>query len=143
VVTEVLYDTNVASELRKARHRHVDPHFARWAESANLDLAYLSVITFHEMQRGVLLIERRDPATAAVYRAWLDTLQEAFRSRILSLDLDAAMLAASYHVPVTAPFADALIAATAHTHGLTVVTRNTADFERFGVPVLNPWEPVS
>jgi predicted nucleic acid-binding protein len=143
VVTELLLDTNVTSELRRARHRNADPHFAQWASSVRPDVAYVSVITLHEMQRGALLVERRDPATATVYRAWLDTLREAFRGRILDLDQDAALLAATFHVPDPAPLADALIAATASTHGLTVATRNVADFERFGVPLLNPWERLS
>jgi predicted nucleic acid-binding protein len=137
----LLYDTNVTSELRRARHRGVDPNFARWAESADLGAAYVSVITIHEMVRGVLLTERRDPVAGTAYRAWLDDLLEAFHGRILGLDLEAAMAAAAFHVPDPAPLADALIAATASTHSLVVVTRNVADFRRFGVPLLNPWEP--
>ena len=139
-MTSLLLDTMVTSELRRARHRDADPAFARWAASTDLTTAYVSVITLHEMWRGVRLTERKDPATGAVYRTWLEDLVEAFHGRVLDLTADAAVLSAAYHVPDPAPLADALIAGTAAVHGLTVATRNTADFRRFGVPLVNPWD---
>jgi len=137
----LLLDTVVTSELRRARQPGVDPAFGAWAESVDLADAYVSVITIHEMERGVLLVERQDPTRGVVYRAWLDDLVEAFASRILPLTMEAARRAALFHVPDPAPLADALIAGTAQEHGLTVVTRDTADFARFGVPLVNPWLP--
>jgi predicted nucleic acid-binding protein len=142
-VTDLLLDTMVASELRRVRHRTADPGFASWAASVDLSSAFLSVITMHEMLRGVLLTERRDPATAVIYRTWLDDVLEAFQGRILDLTLRAAQIAAAYHIPDPAPLADALIAGTARAHGLTVATRNTSDFKRFGVPLMNPWLAMS
>jgi len=141
-VTRLLLDTVVTSELRKVRHPGGDPVFAAWAESQDLSDAFVSVITIHEMERGVLLAERKDQAQGAVYRTWLENLQEAFYGRILPLTMDAAKLAAVFHVPDPAPLADSFIAGTAWERGLTVVTRNVADFSRFGVPFLNPWQPV-
>jgi len=137
-----LYDANVASELRRARQPGCHAAFAAWAAKTDLSQSYLSVVTIHEMARGVMLTERKDPARGRAYRAWLDVLLGAFHGRILDLTLDAAIAAASYHVLNSAPLADALIAGTAAVNGLTVVTRNVADFARFGVPVLNPWECV-
>lgn len=137
----LLLDTMVASELRKARQPNVDPAFAAWAEVVDLSEAHLSVITLHEMARGVLLVQRRDPATAEIYRAWLDDLRDAFRGRILDVTQQAAELSAAFHVPDPAPFADALIAGTAMANDLRIATRNTADFARFGVDLVNPWEP--
>ncbi|MDR1430932.1 MAG: type II toxin-antitoxin system VapC family toxin [Propionibacteriaceae bacterium] len=137
----LLLDTMVASELRKARHRSTDPNFAAWSESVRLDDAYLSVVTVYEMERGVLLIKRKDPASAAIYRTWLDDLEDAFRGRILQLTIQSAKFSAAFQVPVTAPFADSLIAGIAKENDLTIATRNTADFARFQVPLLNPWEP--
>ena len=137
----LLLDTVVTSELRRARRPGVDPAFGAWAESADLADAYVSVVTVHEMERGVLLVERKDPTRGAVYRAWLEDLMEAFSGRILPLTIEAARRAALFHVPDPAPLADALIAGTAQENGLTLVTRNTADFARFGIPLLNPWLP--
>ena len=136
----LLLDTVVASELRRARMPGQNPAFAAWAERVDLSDAWLSVVTVHEMERGVLLVQRRDPRQALVYRQWLDDLVEAFGRRILPVTLQAARLAAAYHVPDPAPLADALIAGTACEHDLTVATRNTADFARFGVRLVNPWE---
>jgi len=135
-----LLDTNVTSELRRARLPGVDNHFAAWAERTDLADAAISVVTIHEMMRGALLIERRDPAQAATYLSWLRVLMTAFDQRILDVSQEVAIVSARYHVPDPAPLADALIAGTAAVHELTVVTRNTADFARFGVPLLNPWE---
>ena len=136
----LLLDTNVTSELRRARRPGVDPAFAAWAAAVDLGDAYISVITVHEMMRGVLLTSRKDPAQGAVYRAWLDDLLDAFDGRTLGLTLDAALASAAFHIPDPAPLADAFIAGTAMVHGLTVATRNVADFARFGVPLVNPWE---
>jgi hypothetical protein len=95
----------------------------------------------HELEHGVLLMERSDPDQGALLRAWLDqSVTAAFKSRVLVVDERVARRSAALHVPDPAPFRDALIGATALEHDMTVVTRNLKDFERFaGLDVLNPW----
>lgn len=135
-----LLDTNVVSELRRANAGKADPRVTAWAESVPVASLFLSVITMLELEMGVLLIERRDPAQGAVLRAWLDgQVLPAFSGRILAVDTAVARRCAKLHVPDPRSERDALIAATALTHGLTVVTRNVADFEPTGVGTLNPW----
>ena len=135
-----LLDTNVVSELRKIRLGKADSHVADWADSIDAADLYLSAITIQELEIGVLLAERRDPTQGSVHRAWLDGhVLPAFTGRILAVDTAVAKRSARLHVPDPRPVRDALIAATALVHGMTVVTRNVADFEPTGVPILNPW----
>jgi predicted nucleic acid-binding protein len=137
----LLLDTNVVSELRKVRIGRADPNVARWAETLDTATLFISVITVHELEIGVLLAERRDPSQGAVLRLWLETLVLlAFEGRILSVDVVVGKRAAKWHVPDPYPINDALIAATALVHGMTVVTRNITDFKMTGVPLLNPWD---
>jgi predicted nucleic acid-binding protein len=135
-----LLDTNVVSELRKIRLGRADAHVADWADSIDASLMYLSVITVQELEIGVLLAERRDPKQGAIFRSWLnDHVLPAFADRILAVDTAVAQRSARLHVPDPRPVRDALIAATALVHGMTVVTRNVADFTPTAVPTLNPW----
>ena len=135
-----ILDTNVVSELRKIRLGRADAHVARWADSVDSGELYLSSITLQELEIGVLLAERRGPAQGAVFRAWLDRhVVPAFAGRILPVDTAVAQRSAKLHVPNPRPMRDCLIAATALVHGMTVVTRNVADFEPCGVLLLNPW----
>lgn len=135
-----LLDTNVVSEMRKIRPGKADAHVARWADSIDADDLYLSVITIHELEIGVLLTERRDPSQGAVFRSWLDGhVLTAFSGRIIPVDIAVAQRGARLHVPDPRPVRDGLIAATALVHRMIVVTRNVADFEPTGVTVLNPW----
>jgi predicted nucleic acid-binding protein len=135
-----LLDTNVVSELRKIRSGKADAHVARWADSVDTVDLYLSVITVQELEIGVLLLERRDPSQGALLRAWLNGhVLPAFSGRIVSIDTAIAQRSAQLHVPNPQPVRDGLIAATALVHGMTVVTRNVADFEASGVVMLNPW----
>jgi predicted nucleic acid-binding protein len=135
-----LLDTNVVSELRKVRAGKADKHVADWADSIDATDLYLSVITIQELEIGVLLAERRDPSQGAVFRAWLNGhVLPAFTGRILVIDIAVAQRSARLHVPDPRPVRDGLIAATALVHGMIVVTRNVADFEPIGVPILNPW----
>lgn len=132
-----LLDTNVVSELRKPK---ADAQVKRWAKAQASSGLYLSVITLLELETGVKRIERRDAPQGAVLRQWLDAqVLPAFGDRILIIDAAVARCAAGLHVPDGLPQGDLMIAATALVHGMTVVTRNTADFERTGVPLLNPW----
>ncbi|MFZ4537597.1 type II toxin-antitoxin system VapC family toxin [Propionivibrio sp.] len=135
-----LLDTNVVSELRKIRHGKADSNVALWADSVDAADLYLSAITIHELEIGVLLAERRDPAQGAIFRAWLNGhVLPAFTGRILAVDSAVALRSARLHVPDPRPVRDGLVAATALVHGMTIATRNMADFEPTGVPTLNPW----
>ena len=134
-----LLDTNVISEVRKSKAR-AEPVVRAWAaRQVAADLA-VSVITIMEIEIGIARAGRRDVAQANVLRAWFsDDLLRAFDRRILPVDLEVARTAARMHVPDPGAERDVLIAATAITRGLTVVTRNTADFERLGVALIDPW----
>jgi predicted nucleic acid-binding protein len=135
-----LLDTNVVSELRKIRLGNADANVAAWADSVESADLYLSVITVQELETCVLLAERRDPVQGAVLRAWLnDQVLPAFAGRVLPVDTAVALRSARLHVPNQRPVLDALIAATALVHGMTVATRNVADFEQTGARTINPW----
>lgn len=134
-------DTNTVSELRKVRSGKANPGVGEWAAAVPSAQLFVSVITIHELEHGVLLAERSDPERGAVLRAWLDhSVAIAFAERVVPVDEAVARRAAGLHVPDPAPFRDALIGATALVHHMAVVTRNVKDFERFsGLEVLNPW----
>lgn len=134
-------DTNVVSELRKVRSGKANPGVAAWAESVPSASMFISAITIHELEHGVLLKERSDPAQGALLRQWLDrSVLAAFESRVLAVDENVARRAAAFHVPDPARFRDALIGATAAVHNMTVVSRDLKDFERFDdLDVLDPW----
>ncbi|MCL2103238.1 MAG: type II toxin-antitoxin system VapC family toxin [Syntrophorhabdaceae bacterium] len=136
-----ILDTNVVSELRKIRLGRADKNVARWADGVETANLYLSAITVHELEIGVLLTERRDPSQGAIFRTWLEYhVFPAFAGRILPVDTAVARRSAALHVPNPAPFRDSLIAATALVHNMALVTRNEADFQASGVPLVNPWE---
>ena len=133
-----LLDTNVLSELRKDATAH--PAVAAWAESVALGRMFVSVATILEIERGILRIARRDVRQGEALKTWLHkTVLQQFSDRILPVELDVALSCAALHVPDPRPELDALIAATALVHDLTVVTRNTTDFEPMGVKLFNPW----
>ena len=135
-----LLDTNVISELRKAKAGKADAGVMAWAERVPTLSLFLSVITLLELETGVLLIERRDSSQGVILRRWLEMqVMPAFSGRILAVDTPVARRCARLHVPDPRSDRDALIAATALVHDLTVVTRNVADFESTGVRILNPW----
>ena len=132
-------DTNVVSELRKPPGR-IDGNVAAWAMRLAPGALFLSAITLLELEIGVLQMERRDPVQGALLRTWFDDhLQPAFSGRVLPIDVQVALRCARLHVPDRRSERDAMIAATALVHGLTVVTRNVQDFESSGVPLLDPW----
>jgi toxin FitB len=130
----------VISELRKARAGRADRNVATWVRTVPAGSLFLSAIIIEELEIGVLLAERRDPPKGAILRSWLDHhVLPAFAERILPVDTVVARRSAALHVPAPRPARDRLIAAAALVHGMTVVTRNVADFEATGVPLLNPW----
>ena len=135
-----LLDTNVVSELRKAKSGKAHPSVTAWASKVPAGSLYLSAITLLELEMGVLQVERRDAAQGRIIRTWLDGhVLPAFVGRVLAIDAAVALQCARLHVPNKLSERDAMIAATALVHGMTVVTRNVADFEVSGVPLLNPW----
>jgi hypothetical protein len=136
-----LLDTNVVSELRKAGDGKADINVVAWLSSMDATAFYLSAVTLMEIELGILRIERRDPAQGARLRAWMDQhILPEFADRTLPVDTAVALRCAPLYVTDPRPERDAFIAATALAHGMTVVTRNVADFALTGVPLLNPWD---
>jgi predicted nucleic acid-binding protein len=131
-----LLDTNVVSELRKPK-----PHGAvlAWLQSVDDRKLFLSAVTLGEIQAGIELTRQQDAAKAAELEAWLEQVAGSYEV----LPMDAATFRAwarVIHRRSDTLFEDAMIAATASVHGLSVVTRNAADFKPFAVPVLNPFK---
>lgn len=136
-----LLDTNVISELRKATGGKADVRVTRWAIGILPSNIFLSVMTILELELGTLRLQRRDPKQSAVLRAWVDNyIFPTFGGRTFPITTAIAQAGARLHVPDPRPERDALIAATALVHNMTVVTRNVADFAPMGVVVFNPWE---
>ncbi len=134
-------DTNVVSELRKARQGKADANVVAWSQSVDAAQLFVSAITIMELELGVLAIERKDAAQGALLRAWLEQhVLPEFADRTLSVDTAVAQRCARLHVPDRRGERDALIAATALVHGMTLVTRNIADFQPTRVDLLNPWK---
>lgn len=133
-----LLDTNVVSEARKAGK--CDRNVANWMRREASSPQYISVISMMELKLGIQLAQRKSPQFAAVLEAWYESkLKAAFAGRVLPVDLRVAEICARLHASRPRPFRDALIGATALIHGLTVVTRNTTDFDEMGLAVVNPW----
>ncbi|MBX9909258.1 MAG: type II toxin-antitoxin system VapC family toxin [Beijerinckiaceae bacterium] len=133
-----LLDTNVVSELRNLRI--AEPAVIAWSRQHNGDHFFLSAVTVFELERGALRALRRDERKGTMLRSWInDYVLPIFKGRILTFDVDVALRCAAMHMPDPRPERDSMIAATASIHGLTVATRNVADFEACGVPVFNPW----
>jgi hypothetical protein len=135
-----LLDTNVISELRKANTGKADPQVVAWASGVSPASLFVSAISVLELETGILLVERRDAVQGKMLRQWLETqVLPTFAERVLAVDAAVARQCARWHVPDPRSDRDALIAATAMVHGMTVVTRNVADFEPTGCALLNPW----
>ena len=133
-----LLDTAVISELR--RLDKADRIVVAWASSIPAASFFLSAISILEIELGALLIARKDAAQRAILRSWIDDqIPPRFEARILAVDTAVAQRCARLHVPDPRAERGALIAATATVHGLTLVSRNVADFESTGVALLNPW----
>ena len=131
-------DTNVISELR--RPEKANPNLVAWTSATPLASFFLSSISVLELELGVLLMERRDARQGATLRAWMDRqVLPRFEGRVLTVETAVAQRSARLHVPDPRSERDALIAATALVHGMTVVTRNVGDFALTGVQTFNPW----
>ena len=132
-----LLDINVISEVRKPRG---DERVKRWISSVPVEDLYLSVLTLGEVRRGIGRLERRDPAQAEIYEAWLTTVLRDYADRIIPVDAQAAEEWGSMNVPGPVPVVDGLMAATAKVRNMTLVTRNTSDVVRTGARLLNPFD---
>lgn len=133
-----LLDTNVVSALR-VRGRY--PRVEAWASAIPVSDQFVAAMTIAEIERGVVAKERTDPRQGDVLRRWfVENVLPAFADRVLPFDLEAARKLANYRVPEHAPLDDAIIAAIAQSHGMTVATRNVKHFEPLGVPCVDPWE---
>jgi predicted nucleic acid-binding protein len=100
----------------------------------------LSVLVLGEIRQGIERLRRRDPEQAAGYESWLNDLRERFSGHVLDVTVDVAEEWGRLNVPDPIGTVDGLLAATARVHGFTLVTRNKADLERTGVPLLDPFE---
>lgn len=136
-----ILDTNVVSELRKSKAGKCDRNVASWASRVSTESLFISAITLLELETGVALVQRRGARQGALLRTWMDQhVLPAFSGRVLPVDTTVARRCAGLHVPDPRSDRDALIAATALVHDMTVVTRNVGDFAATGVRLLNPWE---
>jgi predicted nucleic acid-binding protein len=138
VTQRYLLDTNVVSELRKPR-----PHggVVAWLESLDDAQLYVSAVTLGEIQAGIELTREQDHDKAQQIEDWLALVASAYNV----LPMDAAAFTAwakLMHRKSDTLYEDAMIAATAKVHGLTVATRNVADFQVLGFEVFNPFAPV-
>jgi len=135
-----LLDTNVILALRVPER---EPSVAAWVEPIPVTDLFTAASVIAEIGLGVSALERKDPNAGARLRRWLQgSVVASFADRILPFDKAAALLLAEFPVPASAPYDDALIAAVAKAHGLTVATRNTGHFYPLGVPAVNPWDQV-
>ncbi|WP_040976949.1 type II toxin-antitoxin system VapC family toxin [Necropsobacter massiliensis] len=136
-----LLDTNVVSELRKVKSGKANQNVVRWFAQQNTEQIFINATVAMEIERGVLAMERKDPVQGKNLRLWKTTFFNQFlQNRILPITARTAEICAKLHIPDYAPENDAWIASSALEHRLILVTRNTTDFERTGVPLLNPFE---
>lgn len=132
-----LLDTNVVSEATRARKEMRVLDFVASIENGR---TFLSVLTIGELKRGSILKRRVDRSHSERLDAWIEALERSFADRILQVDLEAARLWGELSARRPRAAVDTLIAATAITRNLTLVTRNVRDVADTGVRLLNPWE---
>ena len=132
-----LLDTNVVSELRKGPR--ADAGVRAWFREHQADQFWLSVLVVGELRRGVELVRRRDKKAGTRLSDWLLTVTTDYGDRIVPITTEVCERWATLNVPDPLPVIDGLLAATALERDLTLVTRNTADVERTGVALVNPF----
>ena len=132
-----LLDSQVVLELRKAKAGRTDAGLATWAAGVSRQNLFLSALSLLELENSAKEIERQDKAGGAALRAWIaDQVMPAFEGRILAVDAAVVRRRAQLALADTR---DALLAATAIEHGLTLVTRQTAAFKGARLKLFNPW----
>lgn len=134
-----LLDTVTISAFR--REGRTPPEVLKWSSALDEPCHFLSVISLNEIRFGIRTVEVKDPIFAKELHRWYQAILEQERFyRILVVDREIAELAALFRADLDTPYYDSLIAATAKVHGLTLATRNTADFQAIGISLVNPWE---
>lgn len=133
-----LIDTNIISEVRKGER--CDPNVAAWWESIEDAEVYLSVLVLGEIRKGIERARADDVARARALETWLSTLVQSFSERILPIDQTVADEWGRMSAKRSVSTIDALLAATAKAHGLTLATRNVGDVADLGAKVINPFE---
>jgi predicted nucleic acid-binding protein len=136
-LSRYLLDTNVISETRKMK---ADKGVMAFLAAADQEGLFLSVLTLGELRKGVKVKRRSDPAAADQLGAWVDGIQTIFVDHILDIDTTIGVFWGELSAARSLPVVDTLIAATAISHDLTLVTRNTRDFVSTGVKTLDPWQ---
>jgi predicted nucleic acid-binding protein len=132
-----LVDTNVVSEGRRQRP---DPQVTHFMQTLRGQPVFISVLTLGELRRGAELRRRSDAVAAEQLAVWIDVTEINFADRVLPVDRAVADIWGKLSADRPRPVVDALIAATALAHDLTLVTRNTRDFADTGVALVNPWK---
>ena len=134
-------DINMVSKIRKASSSEADLNVVAWTTATPVKSLHICAISIIRLELSILQSERKDRSQSELLRTWLETkVMTAFEDRILSVDTDVARQCAALHVPDPRSERDALIAATAMVHGMSVATRNESDFKPTGVSILNPWK---
>ena len=133
-----LLDTVTISELRKSSR--CDVNVRAWEISVIDQIKFLSVISMMEVKRGIFLAKSKNPEFSDILDRWYENnLKTTFQHRILPIDLLIAERCSFLFVKRTRGISDALIAATAYVHNLTLVTRNVEDFHDTEIKIINPW----
>jgi predicted nucleic acid-binding protein len=132
-----LIDTNIISEVRKGDR--CDPHVSAWYASIADEQVFLSTLVLGEIRKGVELVRPRDADKAAALEQWLQQIEAAFDGRVLGIDNAVSDQWGRMSAIRSIPVIDGLLAATAATNGLTLVTRNDRDIAGLGAMVLNPF----
>jgi len=136
-----LLDTNVVSETRKIRQNKADKNVVAWFSRVQKESLYTNAVVLMEIERGILRLENKDPQQANRFKSWYHlAVKPMFHRRILPIDDATATVCSKLHVPDLSPENDAWVAASAIQYDLTLVTRNTKDFEHANLRVLNPFE---
>jgi predicted nucleic acid-binding protein len=134
-----LLDTNIISELRHGKPQQ-NSHVREWAAGQPMVSLYVSAITVLELEKGVVALEHKTPPQGRALRHWLDRVKLGFAGRILPFTDETAEWCAALHQPQPRPERDAMIAATALQHRMTLVTRNVGDFSGMRLALINPFE---